>query len=250
MYGFSYRGTHTTHFAYPIHVTKVENSIAPPTENILTTIPAYNGAYPIRQDDRPKYITVSVVVRRGTMAELRSAAHELANWLRTTKDGYNRPVPEPLVFDDDTAKRWMVFVDTEISADAIVSNYQAQVTFIAPGCYAQAETETNEVASGTNEGTEPAPAVITLNALSDDAKVALTVNDFVELKGIHAHPDYVDAATEMVIDTGLRSITIGGGFALNYMTLDSKFFKLPVGAWTLTPTGATVVSTVYRRVYR
>jgi predicted phage tail component-like protein len=99
-----------------------------------------------------------------------------------------------------------------------------------------------------NSGTLATPVEMLIIMEADSAtgvKVSLDTDNYIEIETA------LSANDRIFISTNSRTITINGVDAQEYMTIESKYFSVPVGDFTLTtdPIDALIASVTFRQRY-
>lgn len=247
----TYRGI--TSITKAVEVLDIKRDVGPPADDVMMDIPGLQGAYPIRQDDRGKTISVQLLAKTADEATLRAKVHDVADWLRAVKDAMNRPLPGALVFSDDTAKQWMAYpIGIKSSVDILGLACEFQVQFFCPSPYAEALADKTVVGKvGSNLGTAPTPPVIEVTVTEvagiNDLKVQLDgTGKFLYLEG--AFPQN----TVIEFDKSKRMVTVDAVDARTNLHYTNKWFDIPSGAFTLvtTPVGGIDVEVKFRERWR
>lgn len=217
----------------------------------IVSRPIYTGAYARTQritgrdgvyyhgKDRKEFpIRVRFLISSTSMANRRAAAREIADWLDVDE-------PKALTFDDESTKRYYAIPIDPIIPEEVVYLGFADMTFLVPDGYAES---TSTKTASPNAGTLPTPVEITATIVAATAasqKIELGTGEYI----LVTTP--LVAADEIIIDTNLYTCTLNGADAREYVSFGSEYFKLPVGAFTLTPTPATTTLAIeYRERFK
>jgi len=243
----TYKGVHLSDLSLDAYVSSAGRNAGAPADNQFLSIAGRDGDYPVIQDDRAKVITVLIRVHTASPAALRSALRALAGWLKTTKDEFNEPIPEPLIFDDEPDKRYMAFVENEIRAEDFVGSSDLLVSFVCPSPYAEALNTKTTGASSTNNGTVPTPPIITVTVSTSMASLKVQLGTRYLLLGKALSNNDV-----VVFDKAKRLVTVNTVDARGDLHYTRRWFDLPPGAFTITtdPVSGLSVQVEFRERWR
>ena len=235
----TFNGTASTDVSLDIgSIMKVARPIYPGARARTQAITGRDGVFFHGKDRREKYIPVRFHFASASMSARRTAVRNLSDWLDVDE-------PAELIFNDEPAVRYHAIPVNEIVPDEVVFLGWAEVNFLVPSGYA--ESTTTKTAS-PNEGTLETPVEITatMQGASNDLRITLGSEH------ILITPDVAFALNdEIIIDTNIHYVTINGSDAREYVSFASTYFKLPVGAFTLTPDPVgTTVEILYRERFK
>lgn len=199
--------------------------IAAGTRDRLVVIDGRNGVIDHGGDLQELEIECEFVVAADSMEDLRSKARAIAAWLHTWE-------PAELLFGDEQDKYYNARRVGSIDQEQIINTGEGSVTFMIPeGCaFAKDLKEKAYSWPQTNEGTLQCPAVVTFEAPHEMDKVVLRLAG--TDKAIILDKT-VAAGAEVVIDTGLWTVTVAGEDERKNIAFHSYWFWLPVGDFTL-----------------
>ena len=150
-----------------ISVMRVYRPISPGHQARIMDITGMDGVIYQAKDRRPLYITCRIALRSASYTAKRAAAREIAAWLDTDELA-------PLVFDDESDKRYMAVVLDEIDVEEIALLGKFDVTFFVPSGYAESTTTKT---TSPNEGTAETPCIITVTMTADDSSLKITLDE-------------------------------------------------------------------------
>lgn len=233
----TFNGTASTTASFGINsIQRISRPLYPGSRARTQTITGRDGVYFHSKDRQEIYISVRFLISSTSLANKRTAIRAIAAWLDVDE-------PKVLTFDDESTKRYYAIPIDEINVDEVVYLGFADMTFLVPAGYA--ESTTTKTAS-PNAGTLKTPVEITATMVADSASLKIDCGD--------EHILLTTALVigdEIIIDTNTRYVTLNGVDVRGYVSFGSDYFKLPVGAFTVTPTPAsTTLAIVYRERFK
>lgn len=233
----TFNGTASNNAAFGIEsVMRVGRPISPGHRPRLLPTTGRAGTFFLGKDRDPLYLPIRFVFKGTTMQDKRTKSRAIAAWLDT-------PDVATLSFSDDPDIQYSAICVDRIDIEEVTVLGFADVTFFVPSSYAEAPaTKTASPNAGTVE--TPVQITVTMTANSPTLKVSLSVSEYVLITTALVIGDVV------VIDTNLHTVTLNGDDARQYVSFNSTYFALPVGAFTLTPLPASTVAIVFRERWK
>ena len=220
-------------------VQQIRRSILPDTDEKTISIVGKDGVYDIGSDRKEGYINLRFWLTADDFEDRIMYADRIAAWLTTDE-------VKPLIISDQPTKRYMARISGSVSIDGAGTDGHIDAVFVIPSSFKEGESESAITESfGTNSGTAPTPCVITLSA-NAGASIKVTsdqTGEFVEIT------DTFTGGEEIVIDTETHYATIDDVDSRSKVIVSSTYFDLLPGNWSLTMTGCTITSVVYRERY-
>lgn len=220
-------------------IIDVRRQILPATRDATLRIPGRDGVFDFGRDYRSREIRIELLMAADTVEGLRDKVRHIADWLNVKE-------AKPLIFSDEPDKRYMARPTGGVRLEQIINSGLAQVNFLLPDVYAESTEEQTTGSTGVNEGTVETSCVIEVELLSHTTEGYLKVilNETGEEIIVH---HYFQAGDILEIDTAKRLVKINGEDERPLVDVDSIFFKLPPGNFSIvTDHEQTSVTVKYR----
>jgi predicted phage tail component-like protein len=243
---FTFNGISSTDPNFGItSVTSVIRQLLPAVRDRSLEIAGRPGIWDFGRDLSAGSIRVTFVVVGATRAELRAKTRNIAQWL-------NQGMVKPLIFSDEVDKQYLARVASEVSITETGSTAFCHVTFMIPDFYASALPPDTSVAVNV-------PA-INGGTIDTDLRIQLlqTVANIPNLT-ITLQPtgDFIRILTEILVGDSIsiasanRTAELTRGAVLidlsRHISIESTFFKLPVGSFTVQTSSANTTGNVFFR---
>ena len=233
----TFNGVSSTAYSDIISVQNVARPLAPGSRAQVLDIVGRDGSYYFGKDRRSQTISFRLVLNSTAISDRRAAIRQIAGWLDTDEQ-------KILSFTDESDLIYYAVLSEAIPVDEFATVGFADVSFFIPdGCaYSSSITEVSSTGTYTtfnNQGTLDANVVMeaTLNeASTEDFKLSLTDETYITVEPSTAGFSISD---EVIVDTATRAVTLNDVDVQDKVTIDSTFFKLPVGVGKVTPDPAS-----------
>ena len=209
-------------------IMRISRPLAPDMVARVAEIAGRDGVYFFSKNRQPLVLSFRIATLSASASARRTLARQLSAWLDTDQ-------PAALVVSDETDKRYQAILLDSVPFEEVARVGFADVSFFVPSGYAEAVSLKT---ASPNAGTMPAPVTITATLGGSASALQITLgSEYLRLETTLVSTDVVIFNTE----TGL--VTLNGADARRYVTYASTFFKLPVGAFSLTvdPVGTPLV---------
>lgn len=216
-----------------VYVEKVRRHLLPVVNNITRAIPGSDGEQFIRSQLGARLIEVDIRLISTSRSNLQSAIRELAGKL------YSK---EPAKLElDETDKYEMAILDGYSDVNKFLHTGRITLEFISPDPASYSATETTVTIGATditNAGTYPATGIITITKTGTVSSLQVGLSTTGEK--IQIDHDFINTDT-IIIDLAAETVTKNGVSIMQDVTLDSDFFRLPIGKFKITKTAGTAV---------
>jgi predicted phage tail component-like protein len=211
-------------------VKRIKESILPPINTIRKTIPGRAGTRYVRKTLGERQIKIDVEIPASCFSSREETINTLASILYTEDE-------KELKLRD--SKTYLASLDGNTDIENIVYNGVGTLSFIASDPIAYGEKITEEDISSeelTNNGNYPTTGKITITI--GETLESLEVSLVGTGEHIYIDDDFV-ATDVVVIDLEAEYVTKNGYLIMNKLSIDSDFFKLPPGKFTITVSSGT-----------
>ncbi len=211
-------------------VKRISESVMASVTTVHKTIPGRNGARFVRRQFGPRTIKIDIEIPAASFADREETVQELAAILYTD---------EEKELELRGSKSYFTILSGNTDLKNLVVHGETSLNFIASDPIAYGNEVSEEDIDGEelcNAGTYPAKGIITvtMDEITDHLEVTLTNTG----ESLYIDDDF-EPGDEVIIDLEKEHITKNGYSAMANLSLESDFFEIPIGKFTVTVSSGT-----------
>ena len=210
-------------FSEKLKISNIRRPMIAPQSITLKKVPGKPGKKFVRKDLEEIRVEIDVEIKDTTKSNLRAAIRDLASMLYTTEE-------KVLILPDETNLYYMAILSGDTNLDELTYLGKTTLTFICSDALAYGADKSGALGAVLiNNGSYPTKGVITvtLDVAADPLQVSLTGSG----EAIYIQEGLIGDV--FIIDLELETVKRNGALDMTSVYLESDFFELPVGEFTV-----------------